>query len=368
MRILQLIPGSFETPFFTALAKGLSESGVTQDFATVRSTPPPSWLDEVDGRHFCLNASRRLSYPFASRKLSRWIGREQVDIVHAHLFDASLLAAWIAGRSRARVVVSRHHLDDVLQNGTSSHVRMDKWITKRSDQILVPSDAVREFMRKTESSRTEHVRTVPYGFNFDNLTATDQEAEAVRKELGLTDAFLIGVVARFIGNKGHLFLFEALPEIARAIPNVKVLLLGGGNEDLIRRQVRECGVTDQIVFGGYRQDIAACRKAFDALVHPTLSESFGQVLVEAMSVETPVVSSRVGGTPSIITHGETGLLVPPADPGAISDAVIELHREPELARSLGRKARASVLERFNVPRMIEDHLDCYRELLTPIAL
>lgn len=367
MRILQLIPQSFETPFFTALAKGLSDSGVKQDFATVRSAPPPSWLDEVDGRHFCLNASSRLSYPFTTRTLSHWIEREQVDIVHAHLFDASLLAAWIAGRGRARIVVSRHHLDDVLHNGTALHVRMDKWITKRSDQILVPSDAVREFMRHTESSRTEHVRTIPYGFNFDDLAATDEEADAVRRELGLTDAFLIGVVARFIGNKGHRFLFVALPEIARAVKNVKVLLLGNGDEDFIRRQVRECGVTDQIVFGGYRQDIAACMKAFDVLVHPTLSESFGQVLVEAMSVETPVVSSRVGGTPSIITQGETGVLVPPEDPDAIADAVIELHREPELARSLGRKARASVLERFNVPRMIEDHLDCYQELLTPIA-
>jgi len=156
---------------------------------------------------------------------------------------------------------------------------------------------------------------------------------------------------------------NALAELTTEIPGVKLLLVGGGERDELERQARQLGVDDRLVFAGHRSDVPACMRAMDVVVHPSLSEAFSQVVIEAMASGTPLVSTDVGAAREVIVDGKTALLIPPADVGAIVDAVRRLHADDGLRRRLAASARESVSTRFTVERMVRRQLDCYRRWL-----
>jgi glycosyltransferase involved in cell wall biosynthesis len=98
-------------------------------------------------------------------------------------------------------------------------------------------------------------------------------------------------------------------------------------------------------------------------VLPSLSEGLSNVLLESMAAGVPVVATRVGGTPEAVEHGETGLLVAPADPQGLAEAIAGLLRNPELAARLAAAGRRSVRERFGMDRMVHATVQLYLNLL-----
>ena len=112
----------------------------------------------------------------------------------------------------------------------------------------------------------------------------------------------IGCIARFFKTKGHVYLIEALKQLIREIPKVRLILFGGeSNQALIEDQVREAGLGEYIIFAGHRKDVAACIGAMDLIVHPSLAAS------------------------AVVFHAENGILIPPKKPQAIVDAVLHLY-------------------------------------------
>ena len=97
----------------------------------------------------------------------------------------------------------------------------------------------------------------------------------------------------------------------------------------------------------------------DLFCLPSLWESFGLVLLEAMAHARPIVATEVGGIPDVITHGETGLLVPSEDPVSLSKAIVYLLTHPEIAQEMGRKGQARLTERFTLERMVQQHEGLY---------
>ena len=147
------------------------------------------------------------------------------------------------------------------------------------------------------------------------------------------------------------------------IPEIRVLLLGTGDRALVEAMVDELGLRERVILAGYRNDAPACMSAMDLIVHPSLSEAFCQVLIEAMATGTALVSTDVGGAAEVITQGETGILVPPANADAIAQAVLSLYRNPEQRRQMASAGQASVRQRFTVPRMVVQQIECYQRLL-----
>jgi glycosyltransferase involved in cell wall biosynthesis len=123
------------------------------------------------------------------------------------------------------------------------------------------------------------------------------------------------------------------------------------------------GIRERVVFTGHRRDVAACMRAFDVLVHPTLSEAFGQVLVEAMSVGTPVIATRIGGISEIIDDGRDGILIEPRDADALAAAILDLHERPSRRRELGVEGSARARSHFSATRMVDEQLASYRRHL-----
>jgi glycosyltransferase involved in cell wall biosynthesis len=161
-------------------------------------------------------------------------------------------------------------------------------------------------------------------------------------------------------------LFDALPAIHAAVPDVHARLIG--HEELstvaeLQAAAAERGVDHLVTFEGFRADVAQVMADLDVFVLPSLWEGFGLVLLEAMAAGRPVVASAVGPIPEIVVDGVTGLLVPPGDPAALAEAVIKLLRDPELAAAFGRAGRARAERELRLDTMVERTEALYDELL-----
>lgn len=365
LKALHLSSKTLESPYFANLIQGLAEKGVSLLLASLSEPQAPTWLSKISGsRYVYLNASTRSHYLAATWRLVRLLREERVDVIQTHLFDAAivgLLAARFAGRPIT--VVARHHLDEPQILGKGHYVAMDRWISRTADCVVVPSRAAKDYIHTQERHTDDNIVVIPYGFDFASLDANDVDRKRVRSEFGLESKFVLGCVGRFFKNKGHVYLFAALKELIKEIPEIHLLLLGSGDKPMLEAMIRKLKIERHVTFAGYRRDVPACMKAMDVFVHPSLSESFGQVVVEAMNVGTPVVAAKVGGVPEIVTDGETGRLVPTADSEAIAQTVLELYRDEALRKRLGRAGQESVRRRFTVEQMVSKQWDSYHRFL-----
>lgn len=365
MKVCHFCSSQVDAPYFSYLGKRLTGKGAKQLFVTLNTAEVPQWIKESPQvEYLSLGIGSRTLYPLAVWRLSRFLRQNKIDLIQTHLFEAALigLAAAHLAKTPARIV-SRHHLDDAYMTGTSFHVALDKWTNEKADLVVVPSEATRRYMVDVEKQTGENIRVVPYGFDFGILNATDEDRRRIRTEFGLEDKFVIGCVGRFFKNKGHRYLFEAVKGIKKEFPEVRILLLGSGDKQMLDDSIAELDIGENVVFAGHRSDVPACMKAMDLLVHPSLSESFGQVIVEAMCVGTPVVVTSVGGVPEIVANGETGIVVEPKDSNSLRESIKKLLNDPDLRIRLGENGKKSVYENFNVERFIDRQWACYTELI-----
>jgi glycosyltransferase involved in cell wall biosynthesis len=154
----------------------------------------------------------------------------------------------------------------------------------------------------------------------------------------------VGRLDRSSPLKGIGVLLDAFAQVAPSLPETRLVFVGGGDaEPDHHSRAARLGVADRVVFRGVLRDaelVDAYRRAA-VVVLPSLTEaeSFGMPLLEAMSCGRPVVGSRVGGIPSLVTDGDDGLLVPPGDSRSLANALVEILQDPELAARLGANGR-----------------------------
>jgi glycosyltransferase involved in cell wall biosynthesis len=181
------------------------------------------------------------------------------------------------------------------------------------------------------------------------------------------DAVLFGVVARLEPEKGHAYLLEAWPAVAEAVPGAWLAVIGEGSEaDALRALVDAMPepVARRILFAGRRDDVSALTAELSVAVLPSLREAQGISLLEAMARRVPVVASRVGGIPEVVTDGVDGLLVPPADPSALADALVRLACSPDLRLRLGQAGYETVRDRYSIDASVRRIEALYDEELT----
>ncbi|WPL17685.1 D-inositol 3-phosphate glycosyltransferase [Thiorhodovibrio winogradskyi] len=176
------------------------------------------------------------------------------------------------------------------------------------------------------------------------------EAPDIRETICPSNTRLIGFVGALRRIKGVEYLIRAMQGIHHQHPNVKLIIVGSeydtGYESCLREEAVAAGV--DVAFLGHRSDIASIMKAIDILVVPSLDEPFGFINIEAGAVGTPVVATKVGGIPEIITDGINGILVPPQDSDAIKNAVNRLLSDDTFRHQLGSAAKRNVHENFSI--------------------
>ena len=333
--------------------------------------PMASWLREYmesqGVRCFSTNCHSRARYPMGILKLARFLRHERIDILHTHLFDPSIvgLQAGVLAGTRIRLM-TRHYSDYHTRINKKWHVRLDQLCTRLSQAVIAVSQHTADHMIEAEKAPAAKINVVLNGIDFDRVRPSAEGArERIRKQFGADDAYLLLIVARLHPEKGHRYLFEALPEIARRVNRpVRLLVAGTGTFDsAYKEDVRSLGVENMVSFLGFRKDAADLIAAADLLVLPSLAEAFGLVLTEAIYLGTPVVATRVGGIPEIVEDGRDGVLVPPADTGALAEAISSLLADPDRRSAMAGAGRERMIARFQFQDMVNSYETIYQELL-----
>jgi glycosyltransferase involved in cell wall biosynthesis len=231
---------------------------------------------------------------------------------------------------------------------------LHRWGLKYFDVVIAVSEEIR--LRLVEAGvRPENVVTVTNAIDVSTFSS-DRSGIEFRKEMRISpEAKVIGTVGRLSLEKGLEYFLRAGAQIIAKDSSVTLLLVGEGPQ---RRELEalaeSLGISSSVVFCGYRRDVERIYPAFDIFVLPSLTEGLPIALLEAMACTRPVVASRVGGIPSVIQDGVTGLLVEPTNVGQLVDAFRNLLDDPELGRGLGVSARQSIERRFGVSEWIKN--------------
>ncbi|MDP2960348.1 MAG: glycosyltransferase family 4 protein, partial [candidate division Zixibacteria bacterium] len=224
------------------------------------------------------------------------------------------------------------------------------------DKIVVPSQNLKDQLKKFPWLKPDKIEVITNGidlslFNFDLKKEREKLFQRYNLDARLT---LIGVPARLVKAKGHCYLLQALPEIIKVHPNIKLFIAGDGSEkEDLKELTKKLNLDNYVIFAGYIKEIFETMAGFDLLVLPSIIEPFGLVLAEGMALKKPIVATRVGGIPKVVQDNKTGILVLPEDPHSLALAIITLLKDKNLATRLGEKGRERVEKLFTIEKMID---------------
>jgi glycosyltransferase involved in cell wall biosynthesis len=190
------------------------------------------------------------------------------------------------------------------------------------------------------------------------------DRERARRALGLAPgALAIGTAARLDPVKDLETLVSAFALVHKRRREARLVIAGDGPErQAIRSRVTALGLDGTVIMAGYRPDVRALLPALDIYVNSSISEGVSLTILEAMAAELPVVATRVGGTPEVVTHETTGVLVRARDAASLSAGVLTLAAQPPLRREMGLAGRRAVEARFTMDRMLDDYASVYERL------
>src|SRR3989441_2706676 len=295
-------------------------------------------------------------------KLSAFIERFRPDIVNAHLFRSTAVAAPLARWHGARVVETYHGREGWRRGLIGGNFLADRLVSRFVDRVIAVSEAARAFLISGKGYDARKIVVVPNGRDL-SVFRPGAGGAAVRKELGIDRVTpLVGVVGRLEEQKGHAYLLDAWPSVLAEFPDARLLLVGeGGLRGALEQRARRLGIAPSVLFAGFRADVPRVLDALDVLALPSLYEGMPLTVIEASAMAKPVVATAVDGTPEVIREGRTGRLVPPRDPGALSRALRSVLRDSIGAEQMGRAGRDFVLNRFDLARQVDATARVYRE-------
>jgi glycosyltransferase involved in cell wall biosynthesis len=290
--------------------------------------------------------------PAGALALRRLVRDFRPDVVHVHDPHAAG-AALLVPRTRAALVASRRV--DFAMRGPLS-----RWKYRRCRRVIAVSEAVARVLAG-DGMPAEAVRVVYEGV--PDRAAGPGGAD-VLAALGIpAGAPVVGNVAALTGHKDHATLLAAAAAVRGSVPEARFVIVGHGElEDPLRAQARALGLSDCVVFAGFRADLDAVIPAFDVFCLSSHMEGLGTSLLDAMCYGRAVVATAAGGIPEAVEDGVTGRVVPPRDPEALAAALVEVLRDPARRESMGAAGRRRFLERFTAERMVAQTLAVYAEV------
>lgn len=298
------------------------------------------------------------------RALANLVRQEGVDLIHSHLPDQNFYSCVVGRLTACRTIVTYHGAPQISRNGGLRRA-IKAWVVRRSATAVV---VVSEYLKRLlveDGFPAEKIVRIYNGVDVGRFA--HGQGGRLRAELGCPEgAILIGIVANLRRSKGHEYFVEAARKVMDSIPEARFVAVGEIEEGIAKRmkaRVQQLGLENHFFILGFRADIPGILQGLDVFVLSSVSEGLSIATIEAMAAGKPVVVTRSGGPEEVVEDGRTGLLVPPSDADSLAAGICEILRNPQLAKSLGRSARAVVESRFSLARMVKEYESLYERCL-----
>ncbi|MEM1060077.1 MAG: glycosyltransferase family 4 protein [Verrucomicrobiota bacterium] len=329
----------------------VNEHGRMAEHAERRGTPHYrlSLRKSVDARGFA--------------QLARLVARHRPDVICSHNARDFYLA-WPFRALGIPVLRYRHISDPVKATWSRSFA-----YRRGASRVVATAEFIKRQLVEVNGVAPERISVIGEGVD---LTAHHQgiDGAAARAEFGLgPEHFVVGTVGMVRSDKGFYVLVRAAARLKEELPQLRFLLVGGPTRDgahlrQCQREAEELGVTDRLIWTGWREDVPALMAAMDLFVLASVGvEGQSRVIPEAFALGKPVIGSRVGGIPELVEDGVTGLLVDKDDPAALATAIARMAREEGLRESCAAAGLALARERLDINRRMSESYALYRSLL-----
>lgn len=306
----------------------------------------------------------------AARLVAKQLRRFRPQILHIHGNKAAMIG-WLATRlwPVRHVITTVHNFPSNLDPASRHHAmakQTNRIVFNGAKRLIAVSTELKRCLEKDIGINARKITVIPNGIDIARWEAyRNTDCLDVSRSLGLPDdAILIGVVGRLVPFKGHRVLLKSMRQVIGSHPNAYLLVVGDGPlREKLEEQVKELGISQNVRFLGFIDEPGRYMAALDLFVLPSVNEPFGIVLLEAMAMGLPVVSTRAGGVPDIIEDGVTGLLAEPGDEKSLASAIEKVLDDKKLRKSLAQNGEREVCDRFTVKAMADKTFGVYEELL-----
>lgn len=291
------------------------------------------------------------------------------EIIHAHYSTglAYVLPSWVSNRIKTVV-----HVHDRPRR----HVKfysLSRLVYLLSDRVVTPSLLNKQMLMRSHGLTSSRIEVLYNGVDTSNFHFMPNEAEILRGRFNLKGKKVILAVGHYPApSKGIEFLLRAARDITSTFPDAFFVFIGNGPEDRteflymdqVKRIISELELKEKVIFLDYvpHSRLPQYYSMADVFVQPSVIESFGMPMIEAMACERPVVATRVGGAPEVIRSNENGILVEARDTSSLSSAIIRILSNKQLARTLGTNARKNVRSDFEWDAIAKSMVRIYKEL------
>jgi L-malate glycosyltransferase len=352
------------------LGKELAARGHTVHFI---SSSLPTRLTELNER-VRFHEVEMMSYPLfehqpytlaLATKMATVAETERLDLLHVHYAIPHSISAILARESLKPnrylpVITTLHGTDITLVGADRSYLPITRYGIVQSDGVTAISHYLKQATK--EIFQFDHITVIP---NF--VCQTDymrHPVEGLRRQLAPGGEVLLVHVSNFRPVKRPVDCVEILARVLKKNVNTRLVMVGDGSERPNAEHRARClGIFDNCSFVGKQPKIVDYLSASDVLLLPSEQESFGLAALEAMACEVPVVASRVGGVPEVVSDGETGFLSEVGDVEKMADDAVRLLVDADFRHEMGKRARESAVSRYRTDIVIPQYIKFYEDVL-----
>ena len=278
-----------------------------------------------------------------------------------------LPAVWAARFAGASVVIATEHLtlrpESNVPFGRGIITTLVRLTNRLLDMTIAVSELSRETLIRNYRIPTQKIVSIRNGIDLSQFDASfDTSAMRVNLGLGASDQVAV-LVGRMADRKGHIFALKTVAEIRKRIPDYRLVFVGEGEiEEDLRQEAERLGLTDEVIWAGFRRDVPAILASVDLLILPSEDECLPFVILEAMGSRLPVVATDVGGISEQVEDGVTGRLIRPRDAAGLAEAIIDVLNRPDRGRSLGEAGRRKLEAEFSIEASVGRVPEIYSDI------